>query len=406
MIFKKDPGNKDSNFVKINKMNIEGESGQGIENLSENQKFYKSKVFLIAMIFVGLFVFTFGFFVFKTGLVLNKVSTNGGIFDSLGRIVTGSDELKGEKEGRINVLLLGMRGENVVGGGLLADTIMVASLDPVNKKASLFSIPRDFYVTVPERGFKSKINAVYHYGEEAGEGGGIKSMKTVIGDVVGGEIHYALVINFKGFEDLVDSIGGIELHLDEPFIEPLQFKEEHVCDENVFTVSSGNVQEKKNEKGKVVASYPLCYNKDLECGGVFQLPAGDISVDGEKALCYVRSRVTSSDFDRARRQQDVLQSIKAKATSVGTLSDFSKMNDVLDSLGNNTKTDMRAWEMKKFFELYQSLGSNMTLKQKVLENSEEGLLYAPESTPEQGYILLPRGDNYDKIKEAFRNMLN
>ncbi|MFC1644643.1 LCP family protein [Patescibacteria group bacterium] len=399
-----EPNRDTSNFVEINKMNME-EQGS-IENLSEKTKFYKSKMFLLAMIFVGLFIFVFGYLLFKAGFVLNKVSTEGGIFESLGQMVTGNNALKGEKDGRVNVLLMGMRGEHVVGGGLLADTIMIASIDPINKKASLFSVPRDLYVTVPDRGFKSKINAVYHYGEEAEKDGGMKSMKKIIGEVTGNEIQYALVINFKGFEDLVDSLGGIDLHLEESFIEPLQFKEEHVCDENVYTESSGNVQEKKNEKGKVVASYPLCYNKNLECGGIFQLPAGDIKVDGEKALCYVRSRVTSSDFDRARRQQEVLQSIKTKATSAGTLSDFSKINDILDSLGDNTKTDMRIWEMKRFFEIYQGMGDGLAIGRKVLENSEEGLLYAPEATPETGYILLPRGDNYDKITEAFNNILN
>lgn len=376
------------------------------EGNMQKEKLYKKKWFLLSMVFVGIFVVAFGFLLLKTGLVLNKVSTNGGLFDSLTQMVTGKDELKGQEEGRINVLLLGMRGKDVVGGGLLADTIMVASIDPVNKKASLFSIPRDFYVTVPDRGFQSKINAVYHYGEEAGEGKGMESMKKIIGEIVGEEIHYAVVINFKGFEDLVDSIGGVDLHLDETFVEPLQFKEAHVCDNKVFTVPSGSFEVKKNEKGKIVAQYPLCYNTDLECGGVFEVPAGDVHLDGERTLCYVRARVTSSDFDRARRQQEVLQEIRRKLTSAGTLSDFSKINGILDSLGNNVVTDMQVWEMQKFFELYQEMG-DFSLKQKVLENSEEGLLYQPQdSDPAAGYILLPRGGNYSRIQEAFIKILD
>ncbi|MDH4330651.1 MAG: LCP family protein [Candidatus Moranbacteria bacterium] len=376
------------------------------DNFENKEKIYKKKWFLLSMVFIGIFVVAFGFLFVKAGFVLNKVSLNGGIFESLTQIVSGKDELKGEENGRINVLLLGMRGKNVVGGGLLADTIMVASIDPINKKASLFSVPRDFYVTVPDRGFQSKINAVYFYGEEEREGKGMENMKKVIGEIVGDEIHYAATINFKGFEDLVDSIGGVDLHLDEPFMEPLQFKEEHVCDDKVFTVSSGNVQQKIDYRGKIVAEYPLCYNTNLECGGVFKVPAGDVTLNGENALCYVRARVTSSDFDRARRQQAVLQEIRRKATSAGTLSDFSKISAMLDSLGDNVSTDMKIWEMQRFFELYQGMGE-FSLKQKVLENSEEGLLYTPEEMdPAVGYILLPRGENYSRIQEAFVKVLD
>ena len=100
----------------------------------------------------------------KTFLVLNKISGgNANIFSSLVRSLPGvSDELKGEESGRINILLLGMRGVGVEGGGTLADTIMVASIHPKAEgetvpKASLTSIPRDLYVTVPGTNKKRKI---------------------------------------------------------------------------------------------------------------------------------------------------------------------------------------------------------------------------------------------------------
>jgi len=66
---------------------------------------------------------------------------------------------------------------------------------------------------------------------------------------------------------------------------------------------------------------------------------------------------------------------------------------------------MEAWEMKRLFDVYQEMGE-VKINQKVLENSEEGLLYAPEQKPESGYILLPRGDNYDRIHELSQNSLN
>lgn len=348
-------------------------------------------------------VFLVGF-LWKASSMVQKV-TQGNIFSSIVRSLPGvSNDLKGEKDGRINILLLGMRGVGVVGGGTLADTIMVASIFPEKNAISLVSIPRDTYVAIPGTEEHRKINSAHALGEERGSGQGLQTMKQAVADVTGLDIQYALSIDFAGFQKLVDSLGGIDVQLSEPFIEPLQFHEEKVCDNAVFTVPSGNYQIKKSGRtGKIKAQYPLCYNPVEECGGVFQLPAGDVHLDGEKALCYVRSRVTSNDFERGKRQRLVIQKIKDKALSAGTLTDFGKINGMIDALGDNVRTDMAAWEVKALWELEQKL-ANPTIVQKGLDNSEEGLLYNPEETPETGYILLPRGDNYDRIHEMFRNL--
>lgn len=368
----------------------------------------KKKWLKISLIILAVFAVVGGVALWKAGNIFNKVSTSGGFFQNIAGVLPGiNNEVKGEEEDRINILVLGMRGANVPGGGLLADTILVASIKPKENKVAMISIPRDFYVDNPALGNTSKINAVYAYGEQKGTGQGLEDMKKVIGEATGLDIHYGTVINFKGFSDLVNAIGGVDISLSQPFSEPLQFKEAHVCDPNVFTVPTGKYEYKKNEKGRVVAQYPLCTNPKVECGGEFKLPAGDQTLDGEKALCYVRSRVTSSDFDRARRQQQIIKEIKRKAFSVGTLTDFEKINDVLDSLGNNAQTDMQLWEMKRMFELYKGMDEPQML-QKVLENSQEGLLYSPpaERYPGAGYILLPIGDNYDKIKEMAQNIFS
>jgi LCP family protein required for cell wall assembly len=368
----------------------------------------KKKWFKPLVVFVVIIALVGGVLIWKTGSIFGKISSNGNIFGSLTRMIPGvSNEIKGEKEGRINVLLLGMRGEELTGGGLLADTIMVASISPLDNKISLFSIPRDLYVQDPGTDSKSKINAVYAYGEGKRKGGGMEDMKTVVGDIVGQPIGYALAINFKGFTDLVNAVGGVEVDLKQPFEEGMQFNEEHVCDSNVFTVPTGNFENKTvttpTGRKRIVESYPLCTNPNTECGGDFKLPAGKQTLDGAQALCYARSRKTSSDFERAKRQQIVIQKIKEKALAVGTLTDFSKVNKMFDSLGNNVRTDMQAWEIKKLYEIEQKM-VNPVMSQRVLENTEEGLLYNPEQRPETGYILLPIGDNYDKIREAFKNV--
>jgi len=387
-----------------------------MDNLSDRKSFYvkdennkprKKKWLKRTLIILAVFFVAGGLVAFKTGYILNKISTKGGLFSSLLHAVPGvGDTVKGEKEGRINILLLGMRGENVPSGGLLADTIMVMSVKPAENKVAMISIPRDLYVQVPGTENREKINAVYVHGMERGKQGGIEDMETVVGEITGLTIHYGVSINFKGFTDLVNAVGGIEITLDKPFTELEQFSQEHVCDGDnggVFTTPTGTYEYKKNDKGKIVAQYPLCTNSSPECGGNFSLPSGVNKLDGEKALCYARARYQSNDFERAKRQQLVIQSIKNKAISVGTLSNFEKVNAILNALGDNVRTDMQAWEMKKMFSIYQG-AQNPQIIQRVLEDSEEGLLYSPQESNGAGYILLPRGDNYDRIKNLFANV--
>ena len=368
------------------------------------------------LIVVGIIIFIGILVAWKTGSILSKVSTKGGggLLSSLTHVIPGvSNELKGEKEDRINILLMGMRGADDPSGGTLADTIMVASIEPKANKIALMSIPRDLYVTDPGRDSKSKINAVHALGEQKGKGQGIADMEKIVSEVTGLTISYGMTIDFKGFKDLVDSLGGLQIHLDSNFSEPLQFLgATGRCDLTTFTVPTGQYETKKikskTREGIVdhitYRKYPICSTKTpSECGGNFKLDAGDITLTGDQALCFSRSRDTSSDFERAKRQQIILQKIEEKATSLGTLSDFNKVNGMLNALGNDVRTDLQAWEMKRLYDLYRGM-QKPQIVQRVLEDSEEGLLYAPAQNAETGYILLPRGDNYDKIHELFQNI--
>ncbi|KKR22140.1 MAG: Cell envelope-related function transcriptional attenuator common domain containing protein [Candidatus Moranbacteria bacterium GW2011_GWA2_39_41] len=377
--------------------------------------FFKRKWVKVSMIIIAILAIGGGVFAWKATNLLNKISDgNGGIFSSLIHSLPGvTEKLKGEKEGQVNIALLGMRGEGVEGGGLLADTIMVVSIRPTDNKASMISVPRDLYVTVPGTQTQQKINAVHAYGEQKGKGQGMQDMKKILSEVTGLDVAYAASINFEGFKNLVDNIGGINFHLDAPFSETMQFRGlKQRCDGIIYTVPSGEVETKRIQRknGTYYANpkiYPLCFAKEvkqeeLECGGDFSLPAGDVTLNGDQALCLSRSRVTSSDFERAKRQQLIIQAIKNKLLSAGTLTDFAKLNNILDDLGDNTRTDMQAWEMKRFYELYMEM-NNPQIYQRVLENSEEGFLYNPPANG-AGYILLPIGDNYDKIRDMAKNI--
>jgi LCP family protein required for cell wall assembly len=379
------------------------------------KRFYQKKGFKIAMGILFVLVVIGGVFAWKADTVLTKIST-GGLLTSIVHSVPGvKDTLKGENEGRINVAILGMRGSDLPGGGTLADSIIVVSVLPKENKISMISVPRDLYVTVPGTNDRQKINAVHAYGEENGKSKGLENMKIALGEVLGLPIHYAASINFTGFKQLVDAIGGVDITLEKAFDEAMQFDEEHVCD-SFFTIPTGNWQNKivkshaTNAAGvsyvvkRKIPKYPLCKapKETLECGGNFKLPAGAQTLNGEQALCYVRSRATSSDFERAKRQQQVIQLVKNKMLSVGTLTDFSKINGMLNSLGDNVRTDMQLWEMQEFYSIYKTI-PDAQIYQRVLENSEEGLLYHPENG-EAGYILLPIGDNYNKIHEMAKNI--
>lgn len=379
---------------------------------NKNKKRWRKPLFIT----IGVIVLLGIIFASKTGFILSKISTKGagGLFSSLVHVIPGvSNELKGEKEDRVNVLLMGMRGADDPAGGTLADTIMVASIAPKANKIALMSIPRDLYVQDPGRDSKSKINAVHAYGEQGGKGQGIADMEKVVGEVTGLTINYGIRIDFKGFKDLVDSLGGVQIHLDNNFSEPLQFLgATGRCDGVNFTVPTGQTETKKikskNKLGVVdhvtTRNYPICATSTpSECGGNFKLDAGDLTLTGDQALCFSRSRDTTSDFERAKRQQIIIQKIEEKATSLGTLSDFNKVNGMMNALGNNVKTDMQAWEMKRLYDLYKGM-QNPQKTQRVLEDSEEGLLYAPQEVPGVGYILSPRGDNYDKIHQLFQNI--
>jgi len=314
----------------------------------------KKTLFILAIIFLLIG----GALFYKTSSLMSRISISGGSI--FGGLFKGTEDVKGMENGRINILLIGMRGHNIPGGSLLADTIMVISVKAEENEVAMISVPRDLYVAMPGKNYSRKINEANVIGEENGKGEGLELMKGVVGNVTGLPIHYAISANFDALRDTVDVLGGITVHLNKPFYEGEQF------------VEGG------------------------ECGGEFSLAAGDIKLNGETALCYTRARFATSDFDRARRQQDVLLSMKSKALSVGTLSDFGKLNNLMNVMGDNIRTDMKSWEMQKLFEILRGV-ENPEVYHKVFDTSKEGLLY---STSNGSYILLPVGDNYNEIHQV------
>ncbi len=321
----------------------------------------KKFAFLFWVLFLILLIGgIFMLLVYKTSFTFNKMSF--GVGENEPGLLPLSQMMPRDDEDRENILLLGYRGEDDPNGGLLTDTLMIASIERSSGRIALISVPRDLYIQIPGTKIYEKINYAYAYGQKDGRNQGILYTKAAISQVTGLYIDNSVLVNFNAFEDLVDALGGITVHLDKPFREDTQFSKEIIID----------------------------------------LPAGGNYMDGQTALYFVRSRYTTSDFDRARRQQQAILAIKDKALSLGVLTNPVKVFNLLDALGKNVKMDLTVGDIRDLVGLYSRLDFD-GLKQKVFDTSPQGLLRS--ATAETGaYILLPVAGDYSEIQKVCQNI--
>jgi LCP family protein required for cell wall assembly len=260
--------------------------------------------------------------VFVQGLLSAHQAFRGGATAVALQQNVNPNQLKGEGEGRINVLLLGIGGEGHDGPDL-TDTMMIASIDPVNHKTVLVSVPRDTWVKVPHHG-SMKINAAFAMGkyDQLGKFDGSSSdakainagfnvVDQTVQKVLGITIHYNMLLNFQAFRQAVDAVNGITVNVPTTLYDPTMAWENH-------------------------------RNPVLAKAGVQQF-------DGKQALLYVRSRETSSDFARSQRQRSVMLALKQKVAELGTLSNPLKISGLLSSFGKNVVTDL---SLKDASQLY------------------------------------------------------
>lgn len=272
-------------------------------------------------------------------------------------------ELKTDKNGYVNIVLLG-DGGHVRDGADLVDTILVASVDPKAKSISMLSIPRDFYLRVPDLRH-GKINELYRdYKLEMGEAAYGMFAKAA-SEVTGLEIPYYARVDFNAFVEVVDSLGGITVDVQQPLYDPY---------------------------------YP---NETDDGYTVFEMPAGPQEMNGETALKFARSRKTTSDFDRASRQQQVLMAIKDKAMSGNVLTSPKTLKRVYAAIQKNLSTNLTFPEMLSFAALGQSVDRSLMISRVLHDDPsrEGGFLYTPERKYYEGqFVLVPDGDNLDLIR--------
>ncbi|MBN1617800.1 LCP family protein [Candidatus Dojkabacteria bacterium] len=209
-----------------------------------------------------------------------------------------------QENGMTNILLLGVDTRESDLGLQNTDTIIVATIDYENDSVVMTSLPRDLWVdyTLPDGSYaSSRINSVYAYGEGVQEGKGIETLSNLVEDILDVEIQYYAKIRFEGFIKAIDELGGIDIHLEEEYTDAYPKIE----------LSSGLQS----------SCDPYYYAGSTYC--IFTFPAGDQHLDGEHALIYARSRILSpyGDYDRARRQQFVIDAVKDKVLSDDTLKD-------------------------------------------------------------------------------------
>jgi LCP family protein required for cell wall assembly len=256
-----------------------------------------------------------------------------------------------------NVLLLGIDqrdDERALGIPARSDTMILVRIDPRAKSAGIISFPRDLWVEIPGYG-QGRLNTAYTYGElYKVEGGGPGLAKRTIEHNFGLRVDYYARVDFHGFEQIVDTLGGIVIDVERP-IKDDEYPTEDYGVERVY------------------------------------IPAGLQFMDGRLALRYARSRHSDNDFGRMRRQQRVLFAVRQRALQLNML---PRAPALVGQAREMVATDFSLGQLVRLAKLAQQIDSSR-VNSMVIDTS-----FVRESRlPDGAYILLPD-------KERIRRALN
>jgi len=325
------------------------------------------------------------------------ISQSGGIISSLGNSLFKSHQ----QEKPINILLLG------VGGGThdgpdLTDTIIFMHIDPVLKKVTLVSLPRDLWI--PD--MNAKVNATYTVASEKSPGSGLATTESEIGKILGQHINYGIKLDFSGFVKAVNILGGLDITVDRTFDDyqyPIDGSEDATCGMSPAAVASASAAV-ANGTAQEQDLFP-CRFKHIHFN------KGAQHMDGETALEYVRSRHAvgpeGSDFARSKRQEKVISAFRAKLFSAGTLLNPVKITGLINTLQGSIETDINQSKYGYFIGLAQEM-KGAKIASTVLDDGDVttgryGLLTNPPISADTDYqwVLTPRvGEtDYSEIQE-------
>lgn len=273
-------------------------------------------------------------------------------------------ELKKDPQKYTNFLLAGTGGAEHDGSNL-TDTLIIASLNEKDNTVKMLSLPRDLYlddkITGGQRINKIYDSYLYKY-ENSPEA--MRQLGKTITNITGIPIQYTVKVDFDGFVKIVDALGGVTVNVENAIYDPY---------------------------------YPRGETIRFE---TFSIQAGTQTLDGETALKYARSRKTTSDFDRAKRQQQLLSAIKDKAFDLNLLTDPAKIQELYNSLADNIETNLSVAEIIELAKIAQNIDKDSIQTQTLSDDftSCGGLLYTPVRDYFGGAaVLLPMGDEFEEL---------
>ncbi len=333
----------------------------------------KITFFLVALLII-LFFWLKPYYVFISQTL--KVSILKTLFSK--------DSLK-TYDNQVNILILGIPGENN-DGPYLSDSIIFANYNFKTNQITTLSIPRDIWSST----LRDKINSAYAYGLAKNNNplDGIKLAKAEISSVVGLPVHYAVVIDFSKFKQLINFIGGIEVNV-----------------ETAFT----------DEK------FPIAGKEDADCGSndpeykcryeTIHFEKGLQKMDGETALKFARSRHAvgeeGSDFAREKRQQKIIIALEKKIIKILQSSDPTRLIQLYQELNKLIIRDITNQQAAIIGKnvLFKKLFSRKNLTQKQIALSEKFFIVPPYYEYEGKYVLIPSNDNFNAIHQFINDQL-
>lgn len=288
--------------------------------------------------------------------------------------------LKGQDEGRVNILLAGNSTDDAGHGGAeLTDSVMLMSVNTRDNNAFMLSIPRDMWVDIPGLGYNklNSANTVSDFSEDGYFKGGMGSLQKVVEENFGVKAHYYALVNYSAFKEAVNSVGGIDV-----------------------TIQS------EDQRGLYDPSF-----RDFE-GGPLKLPNGVNHLDGQTALNLARARgdpfngvsgtygFNESDFDRTKHQRMMMLGLKDKALSMNVLSNPVKIGELMDSVGNNVKTDFKINELASLYYLMKKVKSEDIQSLSLNHADGQNLLSNYTTSTGQSALVPAAGvDDYSQIQK-------
>uniref|UniRef100_UPI0007D084B2 LCP family protein n=1 Tax=Rossellomorea aquimaris TaxID=189382 RepID=UPI0007D084B2 len=273
-------------------------------NYRARKRLRKKRIFRV-ILFLFLIITIGGATFFGINFFTNTQSATNKIYQEL------DPDKFGEKMNDVEVtkdpftiLMTGV--ENQEGGLGRSDVLLLLTVNPKTEEIKMLSIPRDTLTYVEEAGYETKITHAYSYG-------GIEPTIEAVNELIDVPIDYYVTTNFKGFEDIIDTLGGVTVDV------PFTFKAQ----------LTDSLRWKTYYEGKM-------------------------DLNGNEALAYVRMRKQDprGDLGRNERQQQVIRAIMEEGTSISKL---PKINNVIEDVGNNVKTNIPPSKFLSFVKLYTKM---------------------------------------------------